>query len=296
MAYKFGFIFLKGLSQDLESNFSYSFNNNVRFFREIPPIDATRWQEWLGLQWEDVVTSNAVIEVKTETQAPNVLDNENEDLKFTCRELWLSLMLVMPCYLENAYFLTGGESDNRIEVRQFFKFDRWFNLGKDFVQTLVASEISKWKDIFLSLDEVYKKKEDFLRLKRGLLCFLKGCSESNVSFRLPYFVRALEALIIPDKGKTTKQFQSRVAYWWISSKQNKHFPDNVPKTLEDIYDLRCKFEHMHVLATKDMDMSILSSYRCEVLARNAYCDILIDDKKLNMFICDDSIKEFWKTK
>ena len=99
MAYKFGFIFLKGLSQDLESNFSYSFNNNVRFFREIPPIDATRWQEWLGLQWEDVVTSNAVIEVKTETQAPNVLDNENEDLKFTCRELWLSLMLVLPCYL-----------------------------------------------------------------------------------------------------------------------------------------------------------------------------------------------------
>ncbi len=293
MSHKLGYIFFECLGEDLALDFSYDFENNVRFMRKIPSINEAPWHEWLGLQWQDVVTSNAVIEVKSETQNPKILDNENKELEFKCRKLWLSLMLTGPFYLDNAYFLTGSEINNKIEIRRFFKFDRWFHPGDNFVETITDIEVNKWKNIFLQIKEIYKRKEDFTRFKRGLLCFLKGCNESQVFFRLPYFVRSLEALSIPDKGKTARQFKSRVSQWWPANSQKGHFSEDAMTTLSEIYDLRCDFEHMHPSKINDVNKQLLRSYQCEKVARNAYYDILMNSNKLKMFINDDTIKRFW---
>lgn len=293
MAYKLGYIFFKCLGESLDLNFSYEFKDGVRFKRKIPSIKQAKWREWLGLQWENVVTSNAVVEAKTETQKPEVLDEENKKLEFECRELWVSLMLTGPFYLENAYFLTGSEIEDKAEIRQFFRFDRWFHPGDDFVREMLEADVSKWRNLFRQIKKIYTQEEIFLRFKRGLHCFLKGCSESQVNFRLPYFVRSLEALIIPDIGKTAKQFKKRTAKWWKVG--DTHFSEDPLKTLTEIYDIRCKFEHMHDLEADLIERQLLRSYQCEEVVRNAYHSILSNDAELNKFSTDMTIKEYWRS-
>lgn len=292
MAYKFGYIFFNGLGESLNLDFDYEFGDGVKFKRKIPAIDEANWREWLGLQWKDVVTSNAIIEVKAETVSPEVLDAENQKLEFECRQLWLSAMLTGPFYLDNAYFLTGSEIDNEIRIRQFFKFDRWFNPGNKFVREIKECDIALWKNNFQQIKKIYKQKGSFLRFKRGLRCFLKGCSEQQVDFRLPYFVRSLEALIVPDIGKTAKQFKKRVSKWCRTQKENKYFSDKSQELLSEIYEIRSKFEHMHD-AEVLLDIQLLRSYQCEEIARNAYQAILLCDAELQQFDKDEAIKKYW---
>lgn len=292
-SYKLGYIFFKSLGEKLDLKFSYDFKDNVKFKRELPSINEGQWREWLGLQWQDMGISNAILEVRAETQHPEVLDEENEKLTFKCRILWVSLMLTGPFYLENAYFLTGSEINKELEIRQFFKFDRWFNPGDDFIREITDIEVNKWKIIFQQIDKIYEQKENFSRLKRGLHCFLKGCSESQINFRLPYFVRSLEALIMPDIGKTTKQFVKRTARWWKDTNEDKYFSEDTAKVLREIYDIRCNFEHMHDLEACLEEKQLLRSYQCEEIARKAYQDILISDSELEKFISDISIRKYW---
>ncbi len=290
---KLGYIFFKSLGEKLDLKFSYDFKDNVKFKRELPSINKGQWHEWLGLQWQDVVISNAILEARIETEHPEILDEENGKLTFQCRILWVSLMLTGPFYLDNAYFLTGSEINSELEIRQFFKFDRWFNPGDDFIQEITDIEVNKWKAIFQQTDKIFKQKESFLRLKRGLHCFLKGCSESQVNFRLPYFVRSLEALIMPDIGKTTKQFTKRVARWWKEQNEDKYFSEDAAEALKEIYDIRCNFEHMHDLEDRLEDKQLLRSYQCEEVARKAYQTILLSDSELEKFTSDISIRKYW---
>ncbi|OGR98597.1 MAG: hypothetical protein A3G85_08540 [Elusimicrobia bacterium RIFCSPLOWO2_12_FULL_39_28] len=113
---KLGYIFFKSLVEKLDLKFSYDFKDNVKFKRELPSINEGQWHEWLGLQWQDVVTSNAILEARIETEHPEVLDEENEKLEFQCRILWVSFMLTGPFYLDNAYFLTGKQKTLDIDV------------------------------------------------------------------------------------------------------------------------------------------------------------------------------------
>lgn len=292
-AYKLGYIFFESLGEKLDLGFVYDFKDNVKFKRELPIINEGKWHEWLGLQWQDAVNSNAILEARIETEHPEVLDEENEKLKFQCRVLWVSLMLAGPFYLDNAYFLTGSEINNEVEIRQFFKFDRWFNPGHDFIKEITDFEVNKWKTIFQQADKIFEQKESFSRLKRGLHCFLKGCSESQVNFRLPYFVRSLEALIMPDIGKTTKQFVRRTARWWKGANEDKYFSEGPAKVLREIYDIRCNFEHMHDLESCLEEKQLLRSYQCEEIARKAYQAILLSTSELEQFVSDMAIKKYW---
>jgi hypothetical protein len=293
VSYKLGYIFFKSLGETLDLKFSYDFQDNIKFKREVPLINEGKWHEWLGLQWQDIINSNAVLEARITTEHPEVLDGENENLTFRCRILWVSLMLTGPFYLDNAYFLTGSEINSELEIRQFFKFDRWFHPGDDFVREITDAGVKKWKNIFQQVDKIYEQKEDFLRLKRGLHCFLKGCSESQVNFRLPYFVRSLEALIMPDIGKTTKQFTKRVVRWWKDKNEDKYFSEDTTKVLKDIYDIRCNFEHMHDLEKQLEEKQLLRSYQCEEIVRKAYQAILLSDSELEKFTSDTSIRKYW---
>lgn len=292
-AHKLGYIFFKSLGEKLDLKFSYDFSETIKFKRAAPSINEGQWREWLGLQWQDITTSNAIIEVNAETQWPQVLDEENEKLKFECRILWVSLMLAGSFYSDNAYFLTGSEINNEIEIRQFFKFDRWFNAGDDFIREIMHDDVAKWKNISYQVSQIFNQKEDFSRLKRGIGCFLKGCSESQVNFRLPYFVRSLEALIMPDIGQTTKQFIARVPRWWKNTNEDGYFAEDKTKVLKEIYDIRCNFEHIHDLEAGQEERQFLRSYQCEEMAREAYQSILLSPLELENFRTDTAIRKYW---
>ena len=293
MNYKVCYIFFHCLGESLNTEFDYSFSENVNFKRTIPPLDDTTWKEWLGLQWEDIVTSNAVIEVKLETQNPKVLDSENEKIALICRYARVSLMLTGSFAMDNAYFLTGSIIDDEVDIRQFFKYDRWFHSGDNFVQTLDDSYIEVWQKLFDMIRSIHSDEKNYRRLMRGIMCFQKACSESSTYFRLPYFVRSLEALILPELGNTTKRFKSRVSQFSLTLDIKKPSSQNISELLGDIYNLRCIFDHLHEIRDDSELKDLLLCFQCEQLARNAYQCIMLNPDILKKFITDEEIKKYW---
>ena len=125
------------------------------------------------------------------------------------------------------------------------------------------------------------------------MSFLKGCGEYYMDFRLPLIVRSIEALIMPDKGKTTKQFKLRASKWWPKDTEDELFNERAIDALGEIYEIRCALDHLHGLKKGIAEKAMLRSRQCERLARIAYQDILLNEDKLKKFESDDTIKKYW---
>lgn len=293
-SYKVGYIFFNSLWEGLPDEVTFKLDENINFLRKCPDIDETIWKKWLGLQWDEIKESNAVVEVKFPTNTPEVLDNENAEIELLCRKIWVSFMLTDSFHLDDAYFLTGSEVDSKVGIRSYFKLDRWFHSNEHAVK-MNNVHLGKWSSLCHKLKDIYARKDEFLRLKRGTHCFLKACNESNINFRFPYYVRSLEALIIPSKGKTTEQFISRVGKFWKLCETDKAFiGEDAQKVLQEIYEIRCDFDHMHGMKLELKERQMLRCFQCEELCRRSYQKVLLNDSLLNNFVQDEHITEIWK--
>lgn len=300
--YKLGYIFFNGLWESFDEDLSYRFDDNIILSRRYPDIDESIWRKWLGLKWDQVKKSNVIIEVRIPTNAPQVLDEENKAIEYECRKLWVSLMLTGSFQVKDAYFLTGGMEEGKVNIRQFFEFDTWvpsterckMNSSNDFVEVMTDAHINRWSDLYRRLKHIYSEKYQFRRLQTGVRCFLKACNERDIMFRFPYFVRALEALIKPDRSATTKQFVSRGGEFWGLCKYNKNFQGDATTVLKEIYQIRCDFDHVHGTSPEWKERQFLRCYQSEELARAAYNEILLNQNILGQYINDDKITMLWK--
>ncbi len=292
--YKVGYIFLNGLCESLKDEIIYKFDDSITLSRHYPNINESVWKGWLGLQWDEIKESNLIIEIKIPTSTPEVFDDENKEIERVCRKIWVSCMLTGSFHLVNAYFLTGSEIDKEVKIRSYFQFDKWFHTNQ-YAVDMCNEHLVQWSSLYKKLKFIYSKEDEFLRLKRGLYSFLKGCSEGDITFRLPYHVGVLEALINPSIGKTTNQFISRGEIFWKLCESNNNFSsEEVKKVLKEIYEMRCDFAHMHGMKPAQEEIYFLRCFQCEELGRKAYQQVLLDDSLLNNFIRDIDIVEAWR--
>ena len=295
---KFQYVVFKGLYTNLSDGpqiFS-SQKDNIVFSAILPKFTDETWKSWLGLKWDDLKESNAIVKIEMPTKNPNVLDAENQILEKKGNLVWNSMKLSASFCLEKAYFLNGTRRDDHIEIRSYSEAPKWyFSDNRDYHIPVNTQNLKIWADIYESLSHVYDSLEGskFFRFNRGLLCFLKASEEQYQDFRMPMFVRAIEALIMPDTGKTTRQFKLRAKRWWPKEK-NELFKGNAHDVLGEIYEMRCNFEHMHGLKSEHTGKSEIRAQQCEELARRAFRDILLDDAKLEIFESDKKIKNYWR--
>ena len=78
----------------------------------------------------------------------------------------------------------------------------------------------------------------FRRVIYGLNTLFKGLKEETAEDRLHQFVRALEALIRPEKGKTKYQFTRRCQTFARKSNETQNL-------LSEAYDMRSATEHLN---------------------------------------------------
>jgi len=118
--------------------------------------------------------------------------------------------------------------------------------------------------------------------------------EKDNYYRLPNLVKSLEALILPETGKTKEQFKERVGCFLKSAQ------GHIQK-LEDIYQLRSRVEHLHDWIDRFPDLSRDESAQkinhlcriAEAIARNVYLKILLEPRFIKVFDNDKSIVSFW---
>jgi hypothetical protein len=157
------------------------------------------------------------------------------------------------------------------------------------VQALsAAADVSRiWR-------EVIDVGQDFARIRRGFAVLLDGLRQSFGRERLHQYVRAIEAAILPEQGKTRKQFISRCQTFAGADSE-------IAATLGEAFDMRSDVEHVHewdrALAGRPASdrepLALRRTRQLEFLACGIYRRILATPILRDHFRSDDSIRRYW---
>lgn len=139
-----------------------------------------------------------------------------------------------------------------------------------------------------------EQQEDYLRLRKGFDALLRGTTEGRADIKVHQFVRAVEAVIKPERGRTERQFIHRGQVFAGRSEDARNI-------LTEIYKLRSAAEHMNPLKDQlgaypsedHRKIIALRTFQAELLAGHVYQRILSEDHLRQLFVSEDSTTDFW---
>jgi hypothetical protein len=137
---------------------------------------------------------------------------------------------------------------------------------------------------------------DWGRVRRGLKVLFDGTLMPNKDGdRLHQFVRAVEALVKPEPGKTRTQFADRISQTFTLANGETR------ATLLQLFDVRSHVEHMHwvVDALEGEERARIATVnrgtrQIDVLARAVLLRVMQSDALMDAFRSDATIDAFWR--
>lgn len=203
------------------------------------------------------------------------------------------IMLALP-RLGRGYLFSGKKEKGRLNINSWSQIQhcqvvfRYRTTGKVESNTLRAA-----KNLAEGFCTVCENKNAYERLERGLFVLEQALKQSRLQDRLHQFVRALEALVKPRKGRNTKDFVHRCRTFVAPNA-------STAATLRDAYEIRCHVEHLHdgltaVIGRAKPSEAILKERLAQVefLSIRTYAYLLSDSSILKHFASDNSINQFW---
>lgn len=308
---KIAHLFIENLNHSFESDFKFPLDDNATLVISVGENDAIRkleesvWREWVGtIEWDSLKRSNAILAMTCESQNPEIQDHENQSLLDKIQTAWVALKCVAPIHTDHCYKTTGYTDGEKIRINHYDQLAKWYLPGFDdrseevigVIERMDEERARQWQALYRAMRFIQsrRKQDEYLRVWLGLRAFEKACNEYFLEYRLPFFVRALEALILPERGKTERQFKSRAGKWWEKSINPKIFLGDPHKILGEIYEMRCDFDHLHGLKEAYTETQHLRAYQCEQLTRRAYRDILLNRETLILFKNNEGIQDYWR--
>lgn len=262
--------------------------------RGFPVIPGEHWEKWLGEIAFRSIRAGLVITVVGQQQQPGQIVNPSLKLKLD-NFMFGIILQGIPSFRES-FMIAGSNEQSEPDARSFGRTRwplyptaemPWFNVGHD--------QLTRAVFLYGKLEIVNLQGPNWRRLRRAIETVLRGSAEPTLQDeRTHQFARALEGLILPDKGATRKQFVRRCQTFLNPAKSNE-------ETLGQIFDIRSQLEHLHnaldVLpgATTDDRVKLLfrRARQADALARFALSRTLEDDLLRETFKKDESISVFW---
>ncbi len=281
--------------------------DKTRVFNGFPFTLEDHWRDWLGtIQFNELKDCNLSL-VRTASEGwpdeqlsiyGGAVDTE---LLSHVDRVFAMLRLLGTIEYMNAFVVAGYVENEIPTCRHFGKVEK-FRITRGCLPWAVREEDVRTA---IALREAYalllKNTPDIqkCRFSRGFYALGTVFKRYYASDRLHGFVRALEALILPDRNQTEKQFMSRCALFAGPKSQE----DKIRGVLQQVYKMRCDIEHVH-----DWDRSIPTNYvdserenvalwrtrQMEKPASAAYRKILSDKALQANFHNDASIEIFWR--
>ena len=269
------------------------------------PIELnSQWQSWLGIELSQVTRANLVLVRSAEIGFPAeqlpISDDTSWLLAKQVENLVSLLRLIGTIEYESAFLVMGYMEQDRAVCQQFSKFPR-YEITRGCLPWMVreehlaaAAELAHAKASLLATCGDANR----VRLFRGCWALTTALQQYYAGDRIHGFVRALEALIYPEVGKTEKQFVHRcslVAAPNTGKEAARH-------ALEEAYAMRCDVEHVHEwdrsltmynVADRE-DIAYWRTRQMETLVCLAYARILGDRALQQTFTNDVVLREFWK--
>lgn len=262
------------------------------------------WTKWLGsIQSERFSENNLFLLAIAPSDAPDILDGENQWLSNCVQKYYYSLLLHGVAYSQQAPLLSGANT-NTPDVRQVSSLNTSYRPGYVKHQSISVNTLTSAAQVYTGIETIFRQDSKYMRIRRGLHAWRRAVEEADAHYRLHQFVRAIEAVIKPGRRvkKLTEQFIYRTQFF------TGHSPASA-ELVSAFYELRSAAEHMYdlepVLTTKLQSLCskyptyspakiiTLLSYQAEALVRFIYTDILKDTNLQSTFIDDDSITHLW---
>ncbi len=292
VGHKFALISLGNASVDIGDQ-PIHLSHGISIYPNPPLHLDDSWKESLGtFQYEAFSESNFIIIITSPSDTPGILDQENEDLLKSVDFFFLSLLLHgVPFYEEG--LRASGENVGEPRIRSVGPLNTYYRTASTTPLIITPSVIQSARDALNGLFTFYSE-VGYHRLTRGFNAWTRGLGEILSDERNHQFVRAIEALIKPQIGKTKKQFINRCQHFIDANKEDRIM-------LAEIFDLRSATEHMndwslvlgHVSENERSQHAILRTYQADVLARSLYLRICSSNELQSSFLDDKTIDQYW---
>ncbi len=300
---KFTILALHGVRADTPTD--VILQDGTRVLSSFPFLLENHWKDWLGtIQFNSLKNCKLfLVRAATEGWPDGQLSifggPVDEELQSHICRVFEMLRLLGALNYQEAFMLGGHVANGEPECQRFASCEHFYiTLGslplmvrEDDLRTAVELH-----ETYAHLGKTYTDTAKW-RFSRGLYALIAAFRQFNSYDRLPGFVRAIEALIIPEIGKTKKQFISRCSLF--AGPESK--VEEIRKILGEAYDVRCDLEHMHnwdrslgeyQVAEREAIM-LLRTRQMEDLASAVYRKILSDKALQGNFQDDAATESFW---
>ena len=264
----------------------------------VPLTDPGIWKEWLGsIHMELLSRANLVLFVEEPSDNPGILDGVHNRL---AEELCgLLYMLHLHVGIESAAdadldLLCGSSVNGQLEIRKVSQIPQFYQ-SRGYARAPITrawledSLVLRDGATAMETDETQSR-----RVIRGLNTLFKGLRETGQD-RLHQFVRSMEALVLPDIGRTQRQFVGRCQTFTPANVDTRDL-------LSEAFNMRSDTEHLN-----PWDKSVVSypplhreavcwqrTRQIEHLACDAYSRLLRNAELREHFRTEAAIEAFWK--
>lgn len=257
------------------------------------------WKTWLGsLRLERLHRANLVLLVEKPSEIPEILGAGHQHLSHDLGLLYWMLHLGFGIEIfddTGADRLVGSSVGGVAEVRQVDQMPTFCRSRGSPKVPITRNWLEDSLLLRASFVEMEAKKTQFRRLIRGMSTLFKGLREETGQDRLHQFVRSLEALILPQKGRTRRQFAHRCQTFTCAGV-------DISALLLEAFDMRSATEHLNRWDEPVRSYSVSEreevcwkrTRQIERLACDAYSRLLRDRDLRKHFRTDDEIERFWK--
>jgi hypothetical protein len=303
---KFAIIAMSNVATDIQEAL-ISYGDSTFVSVKLPFNLAAHWLDWLGrIESDNLTGCNLFIErFRSSGVAANELntvDSVNTELQSYAYSVFSLLHLLGTWEYERgkAYLLTGYIKDGIAEVRQFTKL-RPFDVTRGYARTVVIERsILQALELHRAVTDLkcLYPDDERLRFWRGYRALMDALKRHDASDRLHGFVRSLEALILPEKSNTERQFVERCGIMAAPDAQEA----KTRQMLGEAYKLRSDVEHVNEwdrslvrLPSAEVreNHALWRTRQVEALACAAYRRILLNKALHQHFMSDGDMRAFW---
>ena len=296
---KFAILAIKNVRAEIDSKTPIVLPDGTRVLTEFRGVlDAQpHWKEWLGsLRIERLGQANVVLVRSEQSPNPEILDNQHVLLGKYMSEVLYVLRLALVLEYDGADMLLGSFLGGEAQVRQVsevpgFRPSRGSEPNPVTIDALIQAAGRAGQ--LQAIESEYPK---FARFIRGLNILVEGLRLEYGQDRIHEFVRSLEALILPDAGRTRRQFIHRCQTFAKAGA-------TAEQVLGEAFDMRSDTEHLNewdsaLNSYPVSDRENVASQRlrqAERLACFAYCKIFDDSALRRHFETELSLRQFWSS-
>lgn len=289
---KFSFVALS-VNVDDQLPESMSFQPGVWVTRKLPVSLDVEWQKWIGSIRTERITEdcNLFLCAAMDSAEPGVLDHENKLLNSAVMRLFDGLMLAGNLNVVATPILMGGAfQPDGLTIRSIGDLRLpLIPAGVDYddvtADTIALAHVHSMGRIN------FEKTTKYDRIARVFFIYENAVVTQSVHERLHQFCRCIEGFILPNVGKTEKQFVSRTELFVGPSHHD---------TMRELYRMRSKVEHMHEYDwpsdLSERDRRVLVMRRAALvqqLARQCISRFLVTKDVWPYYANPDQLAKFW---